>query len=332
MSQFSDRDAEPSGTYGKQLSRDLHWIQNSPVLFNSQCNNRFSASILPNTCHPLFQAGYALPQQETARIYATLQNKRWHLLGIYYETLWHYLLKQHPSLNITTTNLQVQKADKSTLGEFDLIYNDKETNDTIHLELAVKFYLGVPGTASSTTIVNNSPWNMWVGPGLKDRMDRKLQRLLNHQITLSQTREGQKTLEALGINKVVRSICLQGYLFYPVHGHCSPPENCNPDHLKGYWVTEPKLHQWLKEQQQPLHFFCPTKLRWLSCLYVCLYETADQQPYDISRLCQAMKSIVEPKLVAACMKMPDGYYEQFRFFVVPDFWQEKATTATKNQP
>ena len=311
-----------SDTSDEQLSRDLHWIQTSPVLFNPGCHDSFTSRVLADSHQPLFQPGFALSCQQADLIRTTLSSKRWHLLGIYYETLWHYLLEQHPAIEILASNLQVQKADRSTLGEFDLIYRYPDTDETVHLELAVKFYLGIPDSLNQTC----SQWHQWVGPGLKDRMDRKLHRLLHHQITLSQTPEGQATLSTLGISQPTCHICLQGYLFYPVHGNCQPPEHYNPDHLKGYWIAEPDLYQWLSCQQQALHYFRPDKLRWLAGLQ----ESTHQPPYDKNSLCQALTTISEPELVVACHQHADGYYEHSRFFVVPDGWQEKAVIAASS--
>lgn len=311
-----------SDTSYEQLSRDLRWIQNSPVLFNQDCHDCFTSRVLTGSQQPLSDCGPALDSQQADHIRATLSKKRWHLLGIYYETLWHYLLEQHPAIEILARNLQIQKADRSTLGEFDLIYKHLDTSETVHLELAVKFYLGIPGSLNQTC----SPWHQWVGPGLKDRMDRKLHRLLHHQITLSQTVEGQAAIATLGIRQLTRRICLHGYLFYPVHGDCQPPEHCNPDHLKGYWIAEPELYQWLSNQRQALFYFRPGKLRWLASLH----ESTDQQPYDRDKLCQALSAISEPELVVACHQHVDGYYEHSRFFVIPDGWQEKAVIAANS--
>ena len=302
---------------GTQLSRDLDWVQNSPVLFNDTCNKYFVSGILPECRSPLFQPGYTLAPEAVTSIRNTLKQKRWHLLGIYYETLWHYLLDQHPNTHILARNLQVQKADHSTLGEFDLIYNNLNTGTTTHLELAVKFYLGV---SSSSQHQHASHWHQWVGPGLKDRMDRKLHRLLNHQIRLGHTPEGAAIIASLGIAQLSRSICLQGYLFYPVHGYCPPPENCSPDHLKGYWIAESMLTHWLEQQSSKLCYFRPAKLRWLASLH----ESKNQKKNNKSSLLQSLEGLGEPQLIIACTEGADGYNEHYRLFVVPDGWQQRA--------
>ena len=309
---------------GIQLSRDLRWIQSSPVLFNDTCHECFASSVLPECSSPLFEPGYALAPEAVAFIRNALEYKRWHLLGIYYETLWHYLLDQHPAIHTLARNLQVQKADHSTLGEFDLIYNNLNTGITTHLELAVKFYLGIPEPLQHT---NSSHWHQWVGPGLKDRMDRKLHQLLSHQIRLARTPEGAAAVASLGVTRLSRTICLQGYLFYPIHGYCPPPQNCNPDHLKGYWIAESMLNDWLEQQPSGLYYFRPAKLRWLASLH----ESESQKKNDKSSLLQSLAGIREPQLIIACAEEANGYNEQYRFFVVPDDWQQRAELASEKQ-
>ncbi|AMO57065.1 hypothetical protein GZ77_00925 [Endozoicomonas montiporae] len=315
---------------GLQLSRDLQWIQNSPVLFNGQSHDCFVSSVLPECQSDLFQPGYSLPTEAARHITTALGQKRWHLLGIYYETLWHYLLDQHPAIQTLASNLQVQKADRSTLGEFDLIYHCLNTGITTHLELAVKFYLGIPDASQKS---DDSSWHQWVGPGLKDRMDRKLHRLLNHQIRLGQTAEGAAVLKSLGVNQLVQAICFQGYLFYPVHGHCPAPADCNPNHLRGSWISLSALPEWLAKFPTNLLYFRPAKLKWLApFLETHFLETPGQENKrqladNPVTLCQSLKPLNEPQLVIACSEQANGYQEHHRFFVVPDNWQQKAEFA-----
>ncbi len=216
----------------ESLYHALRWIQNSPPLFGQSAGTEFLDSALSAP------SDYFLPSDEDIRQLQTIvTTKNNHLLGIYYETLWQFILDQSENTTLTANNLQVQ-GDHGTLGEFDLIYQHQ--GQYIHRELALKFYLGIatgehkqnPQVQKSGQI---SPWNHWVGPGLKDRLDRKLQRLSQHQIRLGKTNEGEEALYRLGIRNITREILIQGILFYPIEGHCPPPEFSHPDHLRDHF-------------------------------------------------------------------------------------------------
>lgn len=119
---------------------------------------------------------------------------------------------------------------KQTVGEFDFIVEERATGEIQHWEVAVKFYLGIaPGGQASN----------WVGPGLKDRLDRKLAHLLDHQLPLGRLPEAQPLLEALGV-PVPRPVCLvKGRLFYPANACLADwaPSPAARGHLKGWWMN-----------------------------------------------------------------------------------------------
>ncbi|MGI9274751.1 MAG: DUF1853 family protein [Endozoicomonas sp.] len=306
-----------------QLSRDITWILFSPSLFGPTAADCFISQPLAGCPANSFN----LSEKDAQDILWKLARRRSHLLGIYYETLWQHILQMHPDTQLLAHNLQVQ-SEQVTLGEFDLIYRQSQLADNhqpfYHRELAVKYYLGVPGIDSQ-----NSPWRCWVGPGLRDRMDRKLNRMLNHQITLSDTDAGKQVLEHLGIEKVTQEVLIQGYLFYPTEGLCPEPEVANPEHLRGYWVAISQLESWLQERDSDetgeLHFIRLPKLQWLSKFH--RQETPDRV-YTRQRLTAHLKvqlhSNPQPVLVSACLLQENIFSEAFRFFVVPDNWLENA--------
>lgn len=303
----------------KQLSRDIGWILSSPPLIDPAFHHFFCGSRLPDTPCPLFKPPYPLSKGQSNQVCSLLRQRRHHLLGIYYETLWHHLLEQHPEIRILARNLQVQK-DQATLGEYDLIYQHTTDQVTRHRELAVKFYLGIP----CATGTGPGSWNHWIGPGLKDRMDRKLARMLEHQATLSDTPEGQYTLAQNAIPAVTRKeILLQGYLFYPVHGYCPSPEGAHPDHHRGYWVTQEHLVNWLHTHDHKLPLALVPKHLWLSS-YTATPEEADL--YSAHSLRQLELS--DPVMVIACNQGNQLLRERFRFFLVPADWPALAQDVT----
>ena len=70
-----------------------------------------------------------------------LARRRGSRLGIYFEQLWHFFLTEDPAVDLVAHNLPV-RADGRTIGEFDCLYYCRERRRHVHLELAVKYYLG----------------------------------------------------------------------------------------------------------------------------------------------------------------------------------------------
>lgn len=300
-----------------QLTQDLDWILTSPALLNPQADSRYIG--------PEKSGNTDYSEEQLQLLIEQLSHRRNHLLGIYYETLWQFVLEQ--SGQVLAKNLQVQSSDR-TLGEYDLLLQTTHSQPIKHRELAVKYYLGIPGQNDQPT-----PWNHWVGPGLKDRMDRKLNHLLHHQITLSQTEPGKAALEKLGIKAVEQEILLQGYLFYPAFTPCPAPEQVNPKHLKGHWVAISQLEDWLSQVHNlsTAVFYPLEKSLWLSPVRG---KVDISQQFSSERLLGHMKAQMteeaQPRLISQCRQKDEELHEESRFFVVPDDWEERAVLAAQS--
>ena len=82
-------------------------------------------------------------------------------LGKRFEQLVNWWFEASPEYTVVAKNIIVQGQER-TLGEMDLILQDNETEQVIHLELACKFYLQ---TSSSRS------WPNWIGMDPSDRLD-----------------------------------------------------------------------------------------------------------------------------------------------------------------
>ena len=298
----------------KPLLGAIQWLLESPVLLDHKQHPALLASALPSGCKPLNQ-----DMTECIRaLQDELQGKRLHLLGIYYETLWQTLFRQIPDTRVISCNRQVQ-AGKRTLGEFDLIYYSEVRQAFIHREMAVKFYLGLPGSDSLSG---------WFGPGLEDRFDKKTDRLLNHQSVLGQTVEGRHSLEALGITEVIPEILLQGGLFYPFEGALTAPTLLSDQHLRGDWLPVSALDHYLESQR----FDAITHLnksQWitspcdgpLSAISMNDIHSADWLRQHATSLLEHCRG---PAMLAGLICQDEQYRETTRFFLVPDDWEDKA--------
>ncbi|MCB9234337.1 MAG: DUF1853 family protein [Bacteroidia bacterium] len=131
------------------------------------------------------------------------QRKDFKRLGKYAESLIGTFIDLHPDTELLASGLQV-RAGGRTLGEFDFIFRDLANDRVIHLELAIKFYLG-KGAGKN--------WADWVGPASQDRLDLKQEKLLNAQVGLADTPEGNAALRAIGVEEVEKRIFLKGGFF-----------------------------------------------------------------------------------------------------------------------
>jgi hypothetical protein len=127
-----------------------------------------------------------------------------------------------------------------TLGELDFLLAEAHTK--IHLEVAVKFYLGVTHTGATH----------WLGPSLDDRLTRKLQHLRDNQLPLSQV---------LQIEPVERRFWVKGVLFHPGQTILDLPDGIIPPRQTSFWLTCSQATQSLELSE----WIGLPKARWLGC-------------------------------------------------------------------
>lgn len=147
----------------KAFQQDLEWILNTPSLLQGS-DQLFDPASLTT-----LDTGAIKPPPNT------LKNARMAKLGHYFEFLVKTLFEAHPDYRILADN-RVISEQRRTLGELDLLLEYQPSGQILHLELALKFYLFVPGT--------QTPDQAWVGAGLHDFLHLKLQRLWEHQLQL----------------------------------------------------------------------------------------------------------------------------------------------------
>lgn len=174
-------------------------------------------------------------------------------LGHHFERLVLFYLSQgpgsvwqllHHNLAIYGTN---PAGHRITVGELDFLIADHSTAKTLHLETAVKFFLGVEHEGKT----------FWLGPGLHDRLDRKIHHLQTHQLPLSQRIEKQNE------TPIERYFWLKGILFQPWQQNLS----LNPDLL-----AQPIDNRWLTCAEalslgDEADWVCLPKSRWLGCAW-----------------------------------------------------------------
>ena len=154
-------------------------------------------------------------------------------LGHLYEDAMASLLVSSPRVELVEKNLQLQRGKHSTVGELDFLIRAAD-GLLIHLELATKFYLAVKlGDEVS-----------YPGPDSRDNYDRKIDRLLSHQLTLVKRYKDCLPLEYRDSDIVVRQL-IYGCLFDHVReADLSRPRFCNRDCRRGKWLHRSELAEW----------------------------------------------------------------------------------------
>lgn len=186
-----------------------------------------------------------------------LKQKETRLLGIYFESLLAFWIEYLPDKVLLAQNLVVGQPGLQ-IGEFDLLFKDKEWDQVVHWEAAVKFYLRF-GEAD----------DLWLGPNPRDSLQKKLNKVFNRQLRLSEHARGrQALLSKLGTDKVVSQAFIKGYLFYPRSSDWQTSkvaaDGISSQHLRGWWCRHKEIAAQLTSLEQGRRWLLPLRLERLA--------------------------------------------------------------------
>jgi len=221
-------------------------------------------------------------------------------LGHLCEDALAHLLENSPHYDLLARNIQIQEGKHHTIGEIDYLIKDLATQDVIHLELAMKFYLAVQRT--------DGTW-IYPGPNSTDNWPSKLARLRHHQFTLSQhpaTRALFKDrFHFNNLPKVQHLIC--GRLFHHIAQEAPPP----PEYAVSEIDWKPWLygHEWADHLSAHQEILLIPKHLWAAHLCPELLATLPRASHT-----QLMK-LAEQRCVM--FTLTDGFHPHF---LVPDLW------------
>jgi hypothetical protein len=239
-----------------------------------------------------------------------------HRLGVYFEQLWHFFLKSDPETELIAHNIAVHEAGK-TLGEFDCIYFDRRRGCHVHLELAVKYFLGLPINRHTGSAASR---HEWLGPDRRDSLQAKLNRLLQHQIRLGDTAAGRRKLASFDIHTIRREIALKGYLFQPLSAPPPPPPGYDPVSTMNLWLTCEQLDRHCMELDSSAFCVLP-KMAWLSpSQHTACNGISDRLALKAQVLAR-LADDPHPLLIAA---VDHKGLETSRFFVTPQSWPDNS--------
>jgi len=227
-------------------------------------------------------------------------------VGPYFESiveLWLHLLE---GWEVLASNLTVFK-ERQTLGAFDLVVRGPD-GGIEHWELAIKFYLGVS---------NIGDWNDWVGPNQRDRLQKKMNRMMHHQLPLSSRPEGMEALRLAGIPPIQQKRALVlGAFFTEWKSGEGAPEGALQK-AQGQWVEQGRLSHMLAEHEGSR--WCKrVKPNWLG-------DLRGEQGLCGDEVLLGSESAQRPEMWSQ-LEAGQGtgtWIETRRWFFVPDGWKEK---------
>lgn len=274
-------------TKATPATHSLHWLN------NSDCQREFQH------CLPALQQ----LDNDPSDLHTHLQQLKSQRLGIRFEALVAYWFTLSPHYEVLYQNHPLRHAGR-TLGEMDFILRDIATDKIIHLEVAVKFYLGksandTHGNDDQNLSLNHM--NQWHGPNLHDRLDIKYNHLINHQTQLSLL---YPDLMPCPIDE--RWCLLKGRLFYPKSHINRQTTFSHSGHLTGYWQQIARDHATTAQQA---HYKPLKKEDWLA-------------PLDPSQTTERLDVLPSQLERATCFAYCPDTTEQDRLFLLPQhFWE-----------
>ena len=283
-------------TLATRQAHDLAWAVNSPSLLSSH-------EIGPE--HPRID----LNEINASHLSAFLATSRIDRVGRYFERLISYWLHHVRQVKVIAESLPIRQH-KRTIGEIDFLFHD-ESQRLTHMEIAVKFYLFRPDHVALGS--------HYLGPNATDTLDRKVDRLLHHQLPRS---------ERLYPEIEIRQPFLKGRIFYHPKdtAHTAHHPFLSPNHLSCSWIHESQLALVVGGAgNRSVSFRVLEKPFWLSCEVGHPNETGLLSRTELSEFVSSHFSKGDHCLMVDKLVF-DGraQAESSRFLVVPDSWPATA--------
>lgn len=273
------------------ITDDFRWLSAASALLSDKPD---CLDLIHSVSGAIAGGDVCLAENDISR----LISKRMGRLGHYFEALVQTVFSLSPEIDEWHANVQIFDG-KLTKGEFDLLY--KRGDFWGHLELAIKFYIGVGDLRDA---------NNWHGPALRDNLGRKCRRLNEHQLRMPSTVAGREVLSGLGISEIKSEALVLGRLFHPRDNwnsaaSASPP-GISEDHPRGWWSFAANTPIGKGE-----HWYELSKPEWMAGRNQ-LSDGIPKTPDFVAN--------VRPKMYAVCRKQNESFVEISRGFVVPDTW------------
>ena len=242
-----------------------------------------------------------------------VHTQRQYKLGLYAEDLFIYFLKHFSEYEVLVHDMQVF-IEKRSIGAFDFILRAKD--GTIeHWEMAIKYF--VQHTASSD-------WNHFIGPGGKDSLYRKMNKMLGRQILLGDHPAAKQGLLQKGIPYPQKKrIVSVGKLFEQLDTPFVHPHDGDPNQPTGCWTFLSRFLLYLPHVPQ-------TKWAYRKHPYwiAPLLRSNDDELMNAHQLEDFLHNQEKHVMLSELRKTEKGWEEYQRWFVMPNNWKkvEKITS------
>ena len=295
-----------------EFARDIAWAMGSPNLIASIPGLPLNGPLRGLE----FREQHRLDCREDWSKWVHLESLRragksgWRV-GAYFEQVVETSMHLASGWDVLGSNVPVRR-ERQTLGAFDLILRNPE-GEVEHWELAVKFYLGVPGAESMRD---------WLGPNQRDTLHKKVERMRSHQLPLSRREEGKLALRTLGVEADPRRQGhLKGGLFLPAgkEESCSVPAGGN---IMGRWVESLEIEACLDQRKDSM-WVKREKPNWLG-------PSRATERMGRGEVLLATRGMKRPEMWSELRRGTSGCLEEVaRWFFVPPSWTERALATRK---
>jgi uncharacterized protein len=298
-------------TLSDSAVRDLAWVIGSPGLLEAT-HPAYEGRVVDDAwCSAQLQAcapRLVALDRSPAALHNFIAARPTRRLGHYFEVLITFWLMHMSNAQLIATNLQVQH-EQRTLGEYDFLFSD-ESAAICHWEAAVKFYLQLEPLPQQRA---------FIGPGTRDRLDIKLDKVFQQQLVLGKTPAGKSALPA-NIKLDKTQAFIKGYLFYHATTlHNMAIQGISAAHLSGWWIRH-SCEQLPRTSDNSRWIILP-RMRWLA--HARVENDADTMTEATlnSRLNEHFKLSTDAILVFEMSRTTAGdWLETARGFVVCSTW------------
>ena len=280
--------------------RRIEWAISSPSLMNyTFCIDYFRDENHKDSVNKLL----AELDSNANEVDAHFDGLRHMPMGKYFEQLVFYILDKDPRFELLLTNHQIIE-DKTTIGELDVILKDLETNAIEHWELCLKYYLQSEPSLEQ---------RLMLGPGAKDNMKRKVDKLIGHQMQLS---KHPSITAVLKTEDIESKLFMKGQLFYHQGKRETIAEGANPNSETHSWCFVSEAEEVL---DQSLKWRTISKPSWIGALKQSNSGLVNQ-PEMVRQLEAHFRNDTQPIMCVGLKTVDGSCVEASRCFVVPDHW------------
>lgn len=297
--------------------RSLAWLIGSPGLLDAH-DARFAGRVVEDAwcAQALAQAAPWLLEldREPRLLDEFIAAHATRRLGRAAETLLAFWLERQAGVEVLARNLAVRDAQR-TLGEFDFIFREPGAHQATHWECAVKFYLRVPGAGGMAC---------YVGPGDRDVLAAKVDKVFACQLMLGESPEGRAALRALHAEPARPQAFVKGWLFYEAgkEGADAPDAlGLGARHLRGWWLRAEA--DWERRLEARRRYVMLPRLHWLAWPWHAAGEELLGRDALVEAVGQALSADAGAQMVIEMAPAEDGpgWREVSRGFVAPAGWR-----------